>query len=145
VLEITERGVPDRIGVEALNSRPRRGVLVALDDVCASRASFLVASRVHVDILKIDKPTVERLTRRELPVTENAALTELIRAADVTVVAEGVESAEQVGRLRGCGIEAAQGFLFSRPLSAEDFRDYFAAHRGTRGAGTERRPTEGRL
>jgi sensor c-di-GMP phosphodiesterase-like protein len=66
VLEITERGIPDKIGVEAINSRPRNGVLVALDDVCANHAAWLVAAQLRLDILKIEKASVDQITRREL-------------------------------------------------------------------------------
>lgn len=129
IVEITERGIPDRIGVEALNSWPRRGLLVALDDVCASRASFLVASQVHVDILKIEQPTVVELCRYGLSSLETSALRALIRATDLAVVAEGVESADQLSPLRDCGITLAQGWHFSRPLAAADFMQFFSAHR----------------
>lgn len=129
IVEITERGIPDKIGVDALNSWPRGGALLALDDVCAGRAGYLVGAQVHLDILKIEQATVESLCSRGLSFAETRALSELIRAADVAVVAEGVESADQVGTLRDCGITLAQGWLFSRPLSATDFTAYFSAHR----------------
>jgi sensor c-di-GMP phosphodiesterase-like protein len=129
VLEITERGVPDKLGVAELNARPRRGVLVALDDVCASDASLKVVSQVYVDILKIEKSCVDRMTEGDSSLTMLSMLSSLIRAAEVTVVAEGVERAAQVERLRSFGIEAAQGWLFSHPLSAAEFMAYASMHR----------------
>lgn len=129
VLEITERGIPDRIGVEALNTWPRGGLLVALDDVCAGRASLLVACQVRVDILKIEPATVHRITRRDLASTETSALAKLIHASNLGVIAEGVESADQVEVLTECGIGMAQGWLFSHPLRAGEFVSYFSEHR----------------
>jgi sensor c-di-GMP phosphodiesterase-like protein len=129
VLEITERGVPDKLGVDELNARPRGGVLVALDDVCASEASLLVASRVRVDIIKIDKPCVEEISREDSSQAKIAGLSALIRAAHVDVIAEGVETAAQIEVLRNAGIGMAQGWYFSPPLSAADFLTYFSAHR----------------
>jgi sensor c-di-GMP phosphodiesterase-like protein len=128
VVEITERGIPDRLGIEELNSRPRQGVLIALDDVGQSDASFLVAASVHVDILKIEKASVERITRANLSPAEIASLSALIRASGTTVVAEGVEEASQVDKLRDFGIEHGQGWLFSHPLPADRFMTYFANH-----------------
>jgi sensor c-di-GMP phosphodiesterase-like protein len=128
VLEITERGVPDKLGVEALNTRPRDGVLVALDDVCANDASLLVASQVRVDIVKIDKSCVDRMIGENWSPKEIWALASLIRAAHVAVIAEGVETRAQVEILRNAGIGMAQGWFFSHPLSAVDFMAYFAAH-----------------
>jgi EAL domain-containing protein (putative c-di-GMP-specific phosphodiesterase class I) len=127
ILEVTERGIPDRLGVDALNAWPRRGLLVALDDVCASRASMLVASRLRIDIVKIESDTVKRI--RNLPILQRLALAELIHVSTVGVIAEGVETADQVEVLRQCGIGMAQGWLFSRPLRASAFISYFSAHR----------------
>ena len=127
VLEVTERGVPDKLGIYELNSRPRRGVLVALDDVCTSESSLLIASEVRVDILKLEKSCVDSITRNG-SVNDISALSSLIRSANVSVVAEGVETSAQIGRLREAGIQMAQGWLFSRPLTAANFITYFASH-----------------
>jgi sensor c-di-GMP phosphodiesterase-like protein len=129
VLEITERGVPDKLGVDELNGRPRGGVLVALDDVCGSDASLLVVSQVRVDIVKIDKSCVDQMLRANWSPQKISALSSLISAAHVAVIAEGVETAAQVEILRHAGIGFAQGWFFSHPLSAADFMAYFSAHR----------------
>jgi sensor c-di-GMP phosphodiesterase-like protein len=131
VLEITERGVPDKLGIHEINTRPRKGVLVALDDVCESDAGFLLASKVHVDILKIEKSAVEKITRAALSSREVSDLCELIRTADVAVVAEGVETESQARQLLAFGIRLAQGWLFSRPLRVAEFMSYFSSHAGT--------------
>ncbi len=128
VVEITERGVPDRLGVDELNSRRRGGVLVALDDVCGSEAGLLVASQVDVDILKLEKPFVEQITREDLPPALLSRLASLLRKSEVTMIAEGVELETQAAKLRGLGIEMAQGWLFAHPLCAADFMAYFSAH-----------------
>jgi len=128
VLEITERGVPDKLGVAELNARRRGGVLVALDDVGASDTSLLVASQVRVDILKIDRSCIGQMARDEWSAQKMAALASLIHAADVAVIAEGVETGAQIASLRNAGIEMAQGWLFSQPLSAAEFMKYFSEH-----------------
>ncbi len=128
VLEVTERGVPDKLGLDELNSRPRRGVLVALDDVCTSESSVLIASEARVDILKLEKSCVELITRDTFSVNDASAFSSLIRSAGISIVAEGVETSAQAGKLREAGIGMAQGWLFSHPLPAADFMRYFAAH-----------------
>lgn len=128
VLEVTERGVPDKLGIHELNSRPRRGVLIALDDVCASESSVLIASEVRVDILKLEKSCVERIAREDFSAKDTSVLRSLIRSANVSVIAEGVETTAQAARLREAGIRMAQGWLFSRPLPARKFVTYFAEH-----------------
>jgi sensor c-di-GMP phosphodiesterase-like protein len=126
VFEITERGIPDRIAVDTLNDWPRHGWLIALDDVGASAASLVVARQVRIDILKIEADTVKRISN--LPAAQTAALAELIHASNVGVIAEGVETGDQVEGLRQCGIGMAQGWLFSRPLRASEFISYFSEH-----------------
>jgi sensor c-di-GMP phosphodiesterase-like protein len=127
VLEITERGIPDKLGIDEINTRPRKGVLVALDDICASATSLLVASELDVDILKIEKSAVESLTSATLPAVQVNGLTALIARAPLAVVAEGVEQESQAQRLLDFGIGFAQGWLFSRPLRATEFKSYYAA------------------
>jgi sensor c-di-GMP phosphodiesterase-like protein len=58
-----------------------------------------------------------------------AALAKLIQSSNVGVIAEGVETADQVEVLRQCGIGMAQGWLFSHPLRASAFSSYFSEHR----------------
>lgn len=128
VLEITERGVPDKLGIKEINTRPRKGVLVALDDVCESDARFLLAQNVQVDILKIEKSAVEKITRATLSSRQVSSLYALIQTAHVAVIAEGVETESQARKLLNFGIRLAQGWLFSHPLSARDFMSYFSSH-----------------
>jgi sensor c-di-GMP phosphodiesterase-like protein len=129
VLEITERGVPDKLGVEALNARPRDSVLIALDDVCTSETSLLVLSQVRVDILKIDKSCIDEMIPANWSPEKMSVLRDFMRAARGAVIAEGVETRAQLEILRDAGIAMAQGWYFSQSLSALDFMAYFYAHR----------------
>jgi sensor c-di-GMP phosphodiesterase-like protein len=88
---------------------------------------MLVACQVRIDILKIEPATVKRM--RNLPILERLALAELIHTSTLGVIAEGVETADQVEVLQECGIGMAQGWLFSRPLRAGEFISYFSEHR----------------
>lgn len=125
ILEITERGLPDELGAQTLHSRARDCVLVALDDVCGNDAALAIAAGVRPDILKIEKEAVERITRGDLSANEMSRMSALIRSAKLAVIAEGVEGVAQVDTLRQCGINWAQGWLFSHPLPAAEFIEYF--------------------
>jgi sensor c-di-GMP phosphodiesterase-like protein len=128
IVEITERGLPDKMGVDAFASRNFPHVLVALDDVNGSlSAGFLLASRLKVDIIKLDKSAVDRLTQQEIH-AEMSALSTLAAASHASVIAEGVETADQAEILSKCGIRMAQGWLFSHPLPAPEFIAYAEAH-----------------
>lgn len=128
ILEITEKGIPDRLGLEALNSATRRtGVRIALDDVSLTGANLALLARFSVDFIKIDRALVEELEGLDPCVSWLDALPMLLRSTPVQVIAEGVETSEQLCRLRRAGIPLAQGFLLSRPLDAARFRAYYQA------------------
>lgn len=125
VAEIIERGVLDRIGIEALNRAVGEGVRVALDDVGTGGTNAIVLSRCNVEMIKIDRHLVSRV-RPDAPLPDELeAIVPLLAERRLQVVAEGVETAEQLDALKRIGVRLAQGFHFSQPLSAHDFKAYF--------------------
>lgn len=64
VLEVSERGLIDQLGVQALNDRVDHEELIALDDVQLRELSSLLLARVSFDIIKLDKAVVEYLAKR---------------------------------------------------------------------------------
>lgn len=129
VLEVTERGVPDKLGTEALAAVSRYGVKVALDDVDVSGANMIVLSRCHVEIIKLDKSLIEQIGPGDPP-EWLTTLSALLRTSNLQVIAEGVESARQCEALRAAGIKMGQGYYFSRPLPAERFKAFFETRNG---------------
>ena len=121
VLEVTERGVPDKLGIQALTAAGRYGVQVALDDVGLADENLAVLSRAHIDIIKIDKSLVDQIRDEDELPQWLKALSALLRVTSLQVIGEGVESEMQVEKLKEAGIELAQGLYFSPPLSAEAF------------------------
>lgn len=131
VLEITERGYPDRQGAMALGAANRYGIRVALDDVTFSGRNLVVLSRCSFDILKIDRSLVAQirsLDPRGLPPWLDH-LSALRQGAALEIIAEGVETIEQLDTLVAAGVTRVQGFYFSRPLPAADFIAYHATQR----------------
>jgi EAL domain-containing protein (putative c-di-GMP-specific phosphodiesterase class I) len=126
VLEVVERGVPDRTAVEALNRAAAAGIRIALDDVATGGANAIVLSRCNVEMIKLDRQLVSQVRPGEPLPGELAAIVPLLKTGGVNVVAEGVESADQAEALRSAGFRLAQGFHFSRPLSADAFKAFFA-------------------
>lgn len=130
VMEITERGVPDQLGLRALDLAAREGVRIALDDVRIDPASVMVLSRSNVQIIKIDK-SVLLDTGASVGVAMPRwaeALSVLLKTTDLEVIAEGVETTEQVSMLRAAGVQRAQGHYFSPALRVEPFLDYYRQH-----------------
>jgi diguanylate cyclase (GGDEF)-like protein len=117
VLELTEREVVE--DVERLRRRldacRSHGMRVAVDDVGAGNAGLQLLSQVRFDIVKIDLSLVQRGVLRESALGVLRAIGELARRWDASIVAEGVETPEQLETVQELGFGAAQGFLLGRP------------------------------
>jgi sensor c-di-GMP phosphodiesterase-like protein len=131
IVELTERGIPDEIGLEVFNTLKERRIRVALDDLTlASGANLAVLARLQFDIIKLDKSLIDQIGPA-LPVPDwLQGLTALLRFSPFQVIAEGVETKQQAKAVRDSGIQYAQGFLFSRPLPAAAFVGYHQAQVG---------------
>jgi sensor c-di-GMP phosphodiesterase-like protein len=128
VVEVTESGLPaKRNGVPL--ARAPNSTRVALDDSALTAASLVTLSQSRIDIVKIDRPLIDQLLDPGCPADKLATLAEVLRSGKYVVVAEGVETQAQAERLKQLGVDLAQGWHFSRPLSAPDFGRYFAQHR----------------
>ncbi len=100
----------------------RAGVGVSVDDFGAGFTAIAYLRRFPISEVKIDRSLVGELTGG--PGDDRsvvAAVIALARALDLQVVAEGVETVDQVRSLRRLGCRVAQGFLFARPLTVDDF------------------------
>ena len=122
VLEITERvfaGSETRAMVDAIRSL---GVRVAIDDFGQGQASMSYLHRFAVDILKIDKAYIHasESTRQQAAILKS--IIALAHDLEMHVVAEGVESTDQLDRLRELSCDAIQGYLFQPPLPAVEMR-----------------------
>jgi sensor c-di-GMP phosphodiesterase-like protein len=125
VLEITERGVPDQLGLDALNAVPTTGARVALDDTTLSGANLALLTRCHFDFVKIDHSLVEQLQGGQRPQWLDG-LTALLGATSLQIIAEGVELESQAATLAAAGVQFAQGHWFSPGLPARELERYYA-------------------
>lgn len=122
-LELTEAFLmrdSESIG-EALHALRRMGVKIALDDFGTGYSSLSYVSRFPIDTLKIDRSFVHEMARS--PEHARVVNTVIGMGANLgmRVVAEGVETVEQLTLLRRQGCVEGQGYFFSPPLQAEDF------------------------
>jgi sensor c-di-GMP phosphodiesterase-like protein len=123
VLEMTERQPIENLTetrrvVAALQGI---GVKVAIDDVGTGHSGLSYMLKLGVDIIKIDKLFIDSLGTDRYSNTIIETLIDLAQNMRMDVIAEGVESFEQVLHLRELGIRAAQGFVFSPPLPCSAF------------------------
>ena len=128
ILEITERGIPDELGLAALNRVAETGARVALDDMTLSGANLALLTRCHFDLVKIDQTLVAQLAQGQAAPAWLEGLTALLRTTPLEVVAEGVETGHQADVLRESGVQLAQGHWFAEALPADEFMRYYARH-----------------
>jgi sensor c-di-GMP phosphodiesterase-like protein len=123
ILEVTERQPLENL------SRTRRviaalqdlGVRVAIDDVGTGHGGLSYILKLGADIIKIDKMFVDALGHDNHSSTIIETLVDLGNSMRMEIIAEGVETFEQVIALRERGVRSAQGYVFAPPLPASSF------------------------
>ncbi len=103
-----------------LNELAAMGVSVSLDDFGTGYSSLGYLSRFRLDKLKIDQTFVKNITTDPRSAAIARATTALAHGLSLVVVAEGVETEGQLAFLRDMGCDKIQGYLFSRPLPADE-------------------------
>jgi diguanylate cyclase (GGDEF)-like protein len=128
ILEMTETVAVSDLEIVGINlSRLRAmGIQLSLDDFGTGYSSISLLTRQTVDELKIDREFVSKMTPGSRAATLVENLIKLAHGFDLTVVAEGVENAEQEAMLRAFGCDHAQGYHLARPMPAADIRAVFA-------------------
>jgi diguanylate cyclase (GGDEF)-like protein len=121
-LEITETVLLEDLAVMArrLTALKALGVQIAVDDFGTGYASLNYLQRLPVDVLKIDRTFVAGLDHGEKDLAIIGSLIDMGRKMHLTLVAEGVETAEQLAVLRQLDCDIAQGFHMAHPLSARE-------------------------
>ena len=97
------------------------GVRISIDDFGTGYSSLSYLKKIHVDKLKIDQSFVRDLGRDSGDEALVEAMIQMARSLKLTIVAEGVETQEQLDCLKARGCDEVQGYYFSRPLPAAQF------------------------
>jgi diguanylate cyclase (GGDEF)-like protein len=125
-LEITESVLMDdhhQVG-EELDSLRAAGVALSLDDFGTGYSSLSYLKRFRFDVLKIDRSFVAGLPADSDDVMLVKAILAMAKGLDLEVVAEGVETEEQLGFLANQGCDLAQGFLLAKPMGEDAYLSY---------------------
>jgi diguanylate cyclase (GGDEF)-like protein len=134
-LEITESmllGRDDAL-LQTLRDIEATGMSIALDDFGTGYSNLGYLQRFPIQALKIDKSFVQSIDANR-PLAE--LIVSMCRLMGLSVVAEGVETAEQLAWVRAHGIEQCQGYLFWKPLPEEEFDALLAQQQAVRPGGT---------
>ncbi len=121
VLEVTETALAAEIdgGINALNTLKSFGVRIAVDDFGTGFSSLSTLANLPVDILKIDGSFVSGQSSAQPSVPMLEGILMLAKKLSLEVIAEGIETPEQLDLLRRLGCDIGQGYLLARPSAAE--------------------------
>ncbi|MDO9268733.1 MAG: EAL domain-containing protein [Methylobacter sp.] len=122
-LELTESGLMENEekAVEVLNNLRAQGVRLAIDDFGTGYSSLAYLKRFPLDVLKIDKSFIDDIPSVQDDMEITATIVAMGHILGFKVLAEGVETLEQLAFLREKGCDTYQGYIKSKPLPPEDF------------------------
>jgi EAL domain-containing protein (putative c-di-GMP-specific phosphodiesterase class I) len=122
MIELTESAW--RVGAAdtswALADLRETGVALAIDDFGAGFSSLSRLPELHVDVVKLDRALLGGIPGDQTAVAVLRAIVDLARACNAELIAEGVETEEQIAWLTDNRIDRVQGFLFGHPLQAQE-------------------------
>jgi len=124
-LEITESVLENYDNViPILNELKQLGVKIALDDFGTGFSSLSFIKRLPINTLKIDQSFIRELTESPTDVAIIKSIIEIAANLNLNIVAEGIETSEQMNILKRLKCLRGQGYLFSRPLSSKDLENW---------------------
>jgi diguanylate cyclase (GGDEF)-like protein/PAS domain S-box-containing protein len=122
-LEITEDGLmePSQQQMDNLQQLLNAGVTLAIDDFGTGYSSLAYLRHLPVSVIKIDQHFVQGMLLQNSDAVLVQTIVDMAHNLDHVVVAEGIESVEQLDQLKAMGAELGQGYLFGRPAPADEF------------------------
>lgn len=128
-IELTESSMMDDVvsSQSQLQAIKTLGVKILVDDFGTGYSSLALLKKFEVDVLKVDRSFVKDIPEDQEDCAILEAIVSMANALHMEVVAEGVETAEQVSFLQKLGCESCQGFYYSKPISAKDMSNWLAA------------------
>ena len=124
ILELTETALLEdlKAAQKPLNELRAMGIRIALDDFGSGYSSLTYLSQLPIDIVKIDRSFVVNLGEPDI-LSTLATIMRLMENLQVTVIAEGVETAGELGHVLGLGVDAIQGYYFSCAVPAPELAE----------------------
>ncbi len=126
-LELSERGVLNQNPsvIAKVQRLKALGVRISIDDFGTGQAAIGYLKDLPIDVIKVDRSYISGADRNERDAAIAAGMVALADRLDATVIAEGVETREQLEQVRSWGAAECQGFLFSGAVSGKDFAKRF--------------------
>ena len=125
VVEITEQhALSSYTQLETLNRFRIFGFGISLDDFGTGYSSLAYLRKLPIDKIKIDRSFIQEVATNDSDLTIVKTMVELSHGLGKRVLAEGVETQQQLQLLRNIGCDAVQGYFISKPISEEEFTKY---------------------
>lgn len=131
-LELTESAIMQNTDVAAqiLQDLRQHQIQLSMDDFGTGYSSLSYLRSFPVDYLKIDRSFVQGLEKTSKELNLVSVILAIAQTMGMKVIAEGIETPEQLACLRSLNCDFGQGYLFSKPLPAHQIIDFLAAHQG---------------
>jgi diguanylate cyclase (GGDEF)-like protein/PAS domain S-box-containing protein len=132
-LEVTESMLLEDISqtIDLLTQLKTRKIQISIDDFGTGYSSLNYLHRLPADNLKIDRSFVNQMQTENRNYQVVSTIIALSNQLGLTVVAEGIETQQQLQWLRQLGCEFGQGYLFSKPLAAHEIETHFLQSKAT--------------
>ena len=114
---------------ENMKRLKRSGVSISIDDFGAEYSSLNILSKVSADTIKLDKQFLKESEKEKLTPEFIKYLVMMIKQLGFGIVAEGVETKEQVRMLKEAGCDQVQGYYYARPMPVKEFLEYLDRER----------------
>ncbi len=126
-VEVTESLIMENLSVveSGLKLLGEHGILSSIDDFGTGYSSLFYLKKLPVYALKIDRAFIKNLPHNEEDIAISSAIVSMSKSLNKKTIAEGVETDAQLDFLKNIGCDRVQGFLFSRPLPADEFEEYY--------------------
>lgn len=125
-IEITESSMMDNLEVsqQKLQAVKELGVKILVDDFGTGYSSLSLLKKFEVDVLKVDKSFIKDVPYDNEDCALVQAVISMAKSLNMEVVAEGIETKEQMAFLKKLGCNEGQGFYFSKPINATEFTQW---------------------
>jgi sensor c-di-GMP phosphodiesterase-like protein len=127
-IEITERVFLEfSLASKHIDEARALGYVVVVDDFGTGYSSLSLLQNIKLDILKIDKSFIDTITTNSVTSDVTSHIISIANELKLNIVAEGVESIKQLDYLQKRGVNYIQGYYFSKPISADAFKAFYAS------------------
>jgi diguanylate cyclase (GGDEF)-like protein len=128
-IEITENILMDNLEEvsNVIDFLRTEEIQISIDDFGTGYSSFSYLKEFNIDYIKIDKSFVQGISDTTNDIALCAAILEMAKKLNILVIAEGIETKDQLDKLKSFGCEYGQGYYFHKPLPVEDFEELLAS------------------